>query len=185
MLSIEYIRENTDSVRRNMILRKVDPIKLNELLDIDSKRTLIIQKINRLNEARNKIAKESSLNLDLREKGKRLKQKKAKLDSEFKELNLKFTSLINWIPNMLSEDVPLGSLEEDNIEIYAWTPSKGEIKINKLSKFDASKKYMPQFTHCDDHSFRIKDHLELGKELDIIDTDQGALVSGSRFVYIL
>jgi seryl-tRNA synthetase len=185
MLSIEYIRENTDSVRRNMISRKVDPSNLDKLLAIDSKRILIIQKINNLNEERNKIAKEASHNLQLREKGKKLKEEKEKLDIQFREINLKFNTLINWIPNILSNDVPVGNSEEDNVEIYAWIPKDGEILKSKLGKFDISKKYMPEhLVHADNHDFRIKDHLELGRYLDIIDTDQGALVSGSRFVYL-
>ncbi len=190
MLSIEYIRENTNSVRKNMVSRKVDPSKLDQLLEIDSKRILILQKINGVNEERNKVSKEASReesygNLVLREKGKKLKEEKEKLDIEFKELNLKFNSLINWIPNMLSKDVPIGSGEKDNIEVYAWTPNDGELPESKLGKLDASQKYMPQHVvHSDNHNFKIKDHLELGKDLDIIDTNQGALVSGSRFVYL-
>ncbi len=190
MLSIEYIRENRDSVRKNMISRKVDPSNLDKLLEIDSKRISIIQKINNLNEERNKIAKEafqeeSSHNLKLREKGKKIKEERDKLDIQFKEINLQFNSLINWIPNMLSEDVPVGSGEEDNVEIYAWTPKYGELQKNKLGMFDASKKYMPEhIVHADSHDFKIKDHLELGRDLDMIDTNQGALVSGSRFVYL-
>ncbi|MCL4393037.1 serine--tRNA ligase, partial [Patescibacteria group bacterium] len=185
MLSIEYIRENTDVVRRNMVSRKVDTSNLDKLLDIDSERILIIQKINSLNEERNKIEKEASHNLKLREKGKKLKEERDKLGIQFKKINLEFNTLINWIPNMLSKDVPLGNSEEDNVEIYAWTPKDGELKGDKLGKSDASKKYMPEhISHADNHNFKIKDHLELGKDLDIIDTNQGALVSGSRFVYL-
>ncbi len=60
------------------------------------------------------------------------------------------------IPNLLMDDVPDGADESDNAEIRSWgTPPK----------FD----------------FKIKDHIDLGRELGMLDFDAAAKISGSRF----
>jgi seryl-tRNA synthetase len=56
-------------------------------------------------------------------------------------------------------DVPRGKDENDNVILRVW----GEI---------------PQF------DFNPKDHVDLGKEYDLIDTEKAGLVAGSRFYYL-
>jgi len=63
------------------------------------------------------------------------------------------------VPNIPSPDSPIGSDEKSNQEIAKW----GEI---------------PKF------SFKIKDHLDLGKSLDLIDTEKGVKTSGFRGYYL-
>ena len=60
---------------------------------------------------------------------------------------------------MLDKQVPPGKDEHDNKELSKW----GKV---------------PKFT------FPIKDHIELGLELDLIDLETAAAVSGARFYYL-
>src|SRR5207248_2335171 len=60
-------------------------------------------------------------------------------------------------------------------------PAKPDVKVGKdESENEVIKKHKEptKFT------FKPKDHLELGELLDIIDTNQAAIVSGSRFNYL-
>ena len=83
---------------------------------------------------------------------KEIKKKASKLDSTLKELHNLFLEL----PNIPDPDVPVGSSEDDNIEIRNW----GKI---------------PEF------SFKPKDHIEIGQLLDGIDMESGSRITGSRF----
>ena len=83
---------------------------------------------------------------------KEIKKKSLKLDSTLKELHNLFLEL----PNIPDSDVPVGSSEDDNIEIRNW----GKI---------------PEF------SFKPKDHIEIGQLVDGIDMESGSRITGSRF----
>lgn len=79
-----------------------------------------------------------------------------KLDEELTKVEERLTYLLYRIPNKLHSSVPFGKDEDENVEIRKW----GEPR-----KFD----------------FPIKTHDELGVELDILDFERGAKLSGSRF----
>jgi seryl-tRNA synthetase len=63
------------------------------------------------------------------------------------------------LPNLLHDDVPDGSDDEDNIEIRRW----GE---------------KPKF------EFEVRDHIELGEGLGMLDFDTASKISGARFVVL-
>jgi len=96
-----------------------------------------------------------------RETGTRLKEEFKKVSEEngFDELEKKFLSLMVRVPNIISPDTPVGKDERENKEVFHW----GEPK-----KFD----------------FKPKDHMELGKALDILDFEAGAKVGGFRGYYL-
>jgi seryl-tRNA synthetase len=96
-----------------------------------------------------------------RETGTRLKEefKKVSDESGFDELEKTFNNLMARVPNIISPDTPVGKDERENKEVFHW----GEPK-----KFD----------------FKPKDHMELGKSLDILDFEAGAKVGGFRGYYL-
>lgn len=73
----------------------------------------------------------------------------ALLQAEIRELEL-------GLPNLLHDDVPIGSDESDNEEIFRW----GEPR---------------------DFDFEPTDHVELGSNLGLLDFDAAAKISGARF----
>jgi len=83
---------------------------------------------------------------------KEIKKKASKLNSTLEDLN----NLVLELPNIPDLDVPLGSSEDDNVEIRSW----GNI---------------PKF------SFEPKDHIEIGRLVDGIDMESGSRITGSRF----
>lgn len=100
---------------------------------------------------------------ELAKKGERtdeavkIKQMLKDLEPQLTEVQENYKIAAVQIPNMLIEDVPAGKSEEDNKILT----QVGEIGLKKG-----------------------KDHLEIGKSLNIIDVDRGAKVSGSRFYYL-
>jgi seryl-tRNA synthetase len=104
-------------------------------------------------------AEKNKLGKDDVKKGRELKLKLKALEPELKKAEDKFEKLLRQIPNLPLENVPLGKGEEDN----AFLKKTGEV---------------PEF------DFKPRDHLELGQNLDLIDVEAGAKVSGSRFAYL-
>lgn len=184
MLDIKYIRENPEKVKQNILNRRVDPKKadIDRLMLLDGRKTKLSQEADKLREARNKLAdelKDSSKRTPERvEEGKKIKEAIDILETELREIQTEWQLIMDWIPNMLAPDVNIGKDENDDIEILAWTLKTGFFPKDRLGMKDFSKKWMPV------HDFPAKDHVELGNELDIIDLEQSAKVSGSRFYYL-
>jgi seryl-tRNA synthetase len=63
------------------------------------------------------------------------------------------------VPNVISLDTPFGKSDQDNVEID---------RDGAIPKFD----------------FAIKDHVQLGKDLDILDLEKGTKVAGFRGYYV-
>ena len=93
------------------------------------------------------------------EKGKELKQELKRLKPQLREIEEKYQKLIPQIPNFPANDVKPGKDESENEVVK----TQGE-----KSKFD----------------FKLKDHLELGEKLDLIDVKRASKVSGTRFGYL-
>ena len=153
MLDINFIRENIDIVKKAVSDKGVD-IDIDELLEVDKKRRDLIAKVDDLRQQRNTAAKDRNI-----EKGKQVKEQLDGLEDELKIEEDTFQSLMLYVPNIPSDDAPVGSNSDSNVEISKW----GEI---------------PKF------NFKVKDHFELGRLLDIIDTEAGVKTSGFRGYYL-
>lgn len=184
MLDIKFIRENPEKVRQNILNRRVDTKKadVDKVLLLDRRKVELEREIEKLRESRNKLAQEladeAKRTPDKVAQGKKLKEGVDVLEKELGEIQGQWQEVMDWVPNILADDVPVGKDEDDNLEIKAWTPKDGYLKKEKLGLKDFSKKWMPTF------DFPARDHVELGKLLDIIDVEQSAKVAGSRFVYL-
>jgi len=168
MLDIKLIREKPEYVRENL-KRRGDPEKL-EMLDSlikwDKEWRKNLTELNELRHQRRKITNEIA---QLKKSGKEIAGKieeareiDAKievLEKKVKEFEEKVNYYLMRLPNLLHESVPYGVDENDNITVKTW----GEIP-----KFD----------------FKVKDHIELGLSLEIMDIERAAKVAGARFYYL-
>jgi seryl-tRNA synthetase len=82
-----------------------------------------------------------------------------KLEKQVAEAEGKVHGYLMCIPNLLHETVPSGKDENDNVEIRRW----GDI---------------PKF------AFPVKDHIDLGLNLNIIDIERAGKIAGARFFYL-
>ena len=184
MLDIKFVRENPDKVKQNILNRHVDPARadVDKLILLDARKVELEREIEKVREARNKLADKledaKQRTPDLIEEGKKLKDGLKVLEEELAAVAKDWQQVMDWMPNIMADDVPMGKGENDNLEIKAWVPKEGYFKQNQLGLKDFSKKWMPKLT------FSGKDHVELGKALDIIDVEQSAKTSGSRFAYL-
>lgn len=80
------------------------------------------------------------------------------LDNEVRDLNEEIQDKMSRIPNLISDETPIGEDEDENIEVR---------RIGEIPKFN----------------FEPKAHWDLIEELDIADFERAAKVTGSRFVF--
>ena len=183
MLAINYIRNNVEKVKTNIINRRFDPKKadVDKLLLLDEQKAKLQNQVDELRARRNEIANllKNERDNTLIEEGRALKEEVASLELDLAKLQNAWQEIMDWMPNMALEDVPVGKNETENVEIKAWSPKTGY--ITELGK---SETIMPAFGSNADIEFTPRPHWEIAKELDILDLEAGARVSGSRFYYI-
>ena len=124
----------------------------------------VFVEVQNLREERNKFAKAVSTakpeeRQSLIEKGKKLKEKLDKKEDELRMMHEGIHPILMTIPNPAKSDVKVGKDDTENDVIRTYKEPK---------KFD----------------FPLKDHLELGEQLGIIDVERAAKVSGARFYYL-
>lgn len=150
MLDIKFIRENVDAIKK-AIKQKGLKFDIEELITVDEKRRELIQKSEGLRAEQKKTQD--------REKATALKSEFKELEAELESVEKDFMKLMVQVPNISSEDTPVGKDENDNVEVFL---------SGKLPEFD----------------FEPKDHIELAKSLDLIDFERGVKVAGYRGYYL-
>lgn len=164
MLDIKFIRENKDIVQAGAKKKMVD-IDISKLIEIDDERLKVLKEVEDLRGEVNKVSQNISRDQDGAQKMQLIEEMRVvKEDIKSKEEKLK-TIMEEWqaimlqIPNVSSPDTPEGPDESGNVVIRNWGEKRN---------FD----------------FEPKDHYEVGKNLDVLDNETAADVSGARFTYI-
>ncbi len=181
MLDIKFIREHPDEVKENIKRRQLtgEQFDVDAFLEVDKKRSELIGEVEALRARRNELSSQKGKpSPEVIEEGKKLKEQIKELEEKLGEIEKKWQWYMDWFPNMLHPDVPDGAGDEENIEFIAWIPGKGYLQKDKIGGRGKSSEFMPKF------DFKAKDHLDLGESFDIIDIEQSAKVSGSRFAYL-
>jgi seryl-tRNA synthetase len=162
MLDLKFIRENVDLVSEAVRLKN-ESADIDEILDLDEKRRSLIAKVEKLKNERNEnskrvgeLKKEKKDATDLITRTKEISQEIKDLDSLLEDVERHLKFHLEKVPNIPHKSAPRGQTEADNVEVDQW----GEIP-----KFD----------------FEIKDHIDIGHYLDILDFKRGGKISGSGF----
>ena len=154
MLDIKFIRENPDIVKK-AIKNKGLKLDIKELLELDSQKRKILIDVETLKAEKNKASKGGKPDPAVIAKMKALSQKVADLDKKVEDIDSKIANFLLSIPNIPHDSLPIGGADA-NKEVKKW---------GELRKFD----------------FNPKSHIELGKELDILDFPRSSKIAGSGF----
>ena len=164
MLDIKKVRENPEIIDK-ILEKRNHPAVSKDLLLADEKNRNLISELQEIQEERNSKSKligeqTSQGKNDEAEKLKgevgNLKSKMQELEKQQKNSQNLLETMLAEIPNLPDESVPVG--DESN---------------NKEIKIEGKKK---------DFSFEIKEHFDLGENLDVMSFEQAANISGARFV---
>ena len=165
MLDAKTIRDQTEIIRVMLVKRHVE-FPLDELLNFDNKRRVLITEVQELKHKRNlvseKIAVAKNQGQDTSEVIKEMRvmsDRITDLDAEIDYAEQRYRELMLSLPNLVHESVPVGKDENDNVEVRKWMEPK---KV----------------------SFHTKDHIDIATSLNLIDLDRAAKISGARFYFL-
>lgn len=161
MLDIRFIRENPELVTEKSKQKGYD-VDVRKLLAVDDNRRKLIAEVEAVRADRNELADKlktgKPAEADIK-KGKELKEKLAQLEAQLGPVEEEFIKLLKAVPNMPTDDVPVGASEDENVEAKTW---------GDKPKFD----------------FEPKTHWQIAEARGLIDKERAAKVTGSRFAYI-
>jgi len=165
MLDPKIIRDKPELIKQMLKDRAVE-FDFEKMLELNKTRKEMMMQSDELKQKRNqmsvKIGNEKKAGNDaselLKEMGD-ISKKLDELESDRKTVDENYHNLSFSIPNLIHDSVPKGADESFNKEVRTW----GEIP-----KFD----------------FDVKDHIDLGLELDIVDLERASKTAGARFYYL-
>jgi seryl-tRNA synthetase len=161
MLDIRFIRENAALVAEKS-RQKGYEVNIEKLLAVDDSRRSLLAEIEMVRAERNQLAEQQ---IDGRphqrslERGKLLKKTLGQMEAQLGPVNEEFLKLLKEIPNLPTDDVPVGSSEAENVVAKEW---------GEHPRFD----------------YKPKTHWEIAETRGLIDKQRAAKVTGSRFAYI-
>ena len=160
MIDINLLRQEPDTVRQALINRQKDSSVVDEIVKLDSSRRELLSSVEKLRADQNSLTRQfkgKPTDEQLQE-ATEIKNNLKEKETALKELEDKQNLILEEIPNIPADDVPVGKDDSENT-VYK--------TVGEPTKFD----------------FQPLDHADLGEKLDIIDVKKAAQVSGSRFGY--
>lgn len=165
MINPKIIRQHPEEVKAKLKTRGVDPKEVDEYIALDEQNRTAIAKVDDLKRQKNELSAQVKAADPKSEKGqaliKQVKEINAEttaVEAEQQEVADQLNYIAVRLPNLPADGIPVGPDEDSNVEVRKW----GDI---------------PEF------DFTPKAHWEIGENLDILNFERAAKVSGARFVY--
>ena len=165
MFDIRYIRENPDDFDRGMARRGLGP-QAERLIALDARRREAQTRAQEIQSERNRLSKEIGKlksqgqdASDVLAKVSESKEQESAAEREAEAAAEELNDALALLPNLPFDEVPDGDSEADNVEIRRW----GEPK---------------SFDH------EVRDHVDIGEGLGMMDFETAAKLAGSRFVLL-
>lgn len=154
MIDIALLRENPEKVKKAIQTKNADISLVDTFARLDSSWREVSMELENLRREQKALSAERKI-----EEAKANKEKIKEAEAKVSELERERDIVWARIPNLPSEDTPVGPDESGNVVVRKW---------GEPTKFD----------------FEPKDHMALGEALGIIDTETAAKVTGARFGYL-
>ncbi len=168
MLDLKYVVANAESVKQNCRNRNAPPDVLEDVdrvVALEVERRGLLQAVEDVRRRQNEVAqatgreRDAARRTELIEEGKRLKLEVAEEEERLRRLEAEVAGRLRRIPNLTHPDAPIGLTEDESREVR---------QVGTPRAFD----------------FKPKDHVVLGKDLDLIDFETGGKVSGTGFYFL-
>lgn len=163
MLDVKRIRKNYEEVKERVEFRGKGDFGLSELKDIDEKRREILAEVEKMKSRQNtvsrqipKLKKEGKDTSVIMAEMKKLSSDIKTLDAKLDEIDEQYRIMLLSVPNTPNQKVPYGVDDSDNEVMRI---------VGEPTKFD----------------FEPKAHWDIGEDLDILDFERAAKISGTRF----
>ena len=178
MLNPDFVRNNPQVVKDSQASRGEDPLLVDQFLEKDQLWRNLTVEVDNLRAEQKTLSKEignlkakqkttpgpeveKELNL-LTKKGTGLSNKITEITSKQDEVKIQADKAMGAISNLVHKDAPVGSEKDFKI----------------IETFGTPRDFQAE-------GIKVKDHVEIGSDLKLIDIERGAKVSGSRFYYLV
>ncbi|MBA3750134.1 MAG: serine--tRNA ligase [Nitrosopumilus sp.] len=188
MIDPKILKENPNSIKEMLFKRNIE-FPIDNLFSLDKNRRRLIIELQNIHHKKNLIAKEIAVKRkdnietisqiqEMNEIGDKIKT----LENENRINEEKHQKLLNSVPNFFHDSIPIGIDENANKTINVFSKNTSLFKPdnryeNNISGHEGNcnKTFTEQ---------RIKNHIELSNELDLIDLERASKISGSRFYFL-
>jgi len=165
LLDLKFVRNNPELVKEGLLKRNNSTELIDKFIAIDEVRRQKIVTVEQQKNRRNTVSEEigrlkkagqnaEELVLEMREASQQIKA----LDEEIRVIEQELSDIIMAIPNLPHASLPVGPDDSANREERRWGTPR-------------------QF------SFQPKPHWDLGEQLNILDFERAAKVTGTRFTF--
>ena len=166
MHDIKLIRKSPE-IFDAALEKRGESSKSSKIIALDTQRRQTIEKLEQFLSERKVLSKRVGISSsnneiiagEIRDDIIKIKTEIGKLEAALRIIEKDLQDLLLNIPNVLSEEVPPGQSEKENVEIYRW----GEIEA---------------------FAFKPKEHFEIDATKLDINFETAAIVTGSRFVFL-
>jgi len=166
MIDPKLLRADIDITAQQLKIKNYN-LNSEDFLALEAQRKSLQLEAERLQQERNAYAKSMGQLIGqakkngediapLKNRGEELKKASIMADQALLDVQDQLDQILQSIPNIPHSSVPAGDDESDNIEVRRWGTPK-------------------EFT------FEIKDHVDLGADINQLDFDRASKVTGSRF----
>ncbi|MBQ8590852.1 MAG: serine--tRNA ligase [Firmicutes bacterium] len=163
MLDIKRIREDYEGVKAAVESRGHGDFGLSLVPELDAKRRAVLAEVEAMKNKQNVVSKEipklkkagqdaSAVMAEMKELSAKIKE----MSEELTQIEADLQNALLNIPNTPCAEVAVGETDADNVEVK---------KFMEPTKFD----------------FEPKAHWDIGQDLDILDFERAAKLSGTRF----
>ena len=163
MLDIKRIREDYEGVKAAVESRGHGDFGLSLIPELDAKRRTVLAEVEAMKNKQNVVSKEipklkkagqdaSAVMAEMKELSAKIKA----MDEELAQIEADLQNALLNVPNTPCAEVAVGESDADNVEVK---------KFMEPTKFD----------------FEPKAHWDIGQDLDILDFERAAKLSGTRF----
>ncbi|MDO4396445.1 MAG: serine--tRNA ligase, partial [Clostridia bacterium] len=163
MLDIKRIREDYEGVKARVEFRGKGDFGIENVKRLDEERRTILAEVEAMKSKQNTVSKEipkmkkaGEDTTEIMAEMKELSGKIKELDGKLSEVETELQDTLLSVPNTPYKDVQFGKDDSDNVEIR---------KFHEPTSFD----------------FEPKAHWDIGEDLDILDFERAAKISGARF----
>ncbi|WP_256391714.1 serine--tRNA ligase [Natronoarchaeum rubrum] len=170
MLDRTLLREDPEQVRRAVEVKGVDGVDVDEIIALDEEWRDLKARGDELRHERNEVSRqigeykqsgEEEKAQEAIDRSQELKAELEEVEDRADELKDEIDERMLELPNIPHEDVPVGDDEADNVEVDRWG-----------------------FDELRDLPEEVIPHYDLGEELDVLDFERGAKVSGGGFQFV-
>lgn len=161
MLDIKYLRENLETVRKNLASQHSEP-DFDLFTQLDSQRRDLLKESEQLKSEKNRVSDligKTKNKQEVQGEITRMKEMSAtirEIDTQLSQIDKQLNDFLLTLPNLVEDNCPRGKDENDNVEVRRWGTPRN---------FD----------------FTPRPHWEIGESLGILDFERASKLTGARF----